>query len=212
MGKFGGGHPPPFSTTARWRRHHGDNSGGSPMAVRVAPEPAVPGIDLQKAVDRLRLQPGGLAHPLGGAPGRRAEQNVDILGGQDTQDRVDDRRLADARPAGDDRDLRGERRAYRIGLAGRQGEPGLALHPGQGLARVDVGPWEIAGGNVENAPGDRAFGPVQAARNMQGISPTVSATTVPSDSSRSSAARISSPGTSRSFAASGPSSSSGRPQ
>ena len=49
-------------------------------------------------------------------------------------------------------------------------------------------------------------------RNMQGISPTVSATTVPSDSSRSSAARINSPGTSRSLAASGPSSSSGRPQ
>ena len=38
---------------------------------------------------------------------------------------------------------------------------------------------------------------------MQGISPTVSATTVPSASSRSSAARISSPGTSRSLAASG---------
>ena len=41
-------------------------------------------------------------------------------------------------------------------------------------------------------------------RNMQGVSSTVSATTVPSASSRPSAARISSPGTSRSLAASGP--------
>ena len=108
---------------------------------------------------------------LAARPVRRTQQDIDALGGQDAQDRVDDRRLADARPAGDDGDLRGERRAYRVGLAGRQGEPGLALHPGQGLARVDVGPWEIAGGNVENAPGDRAFGPVQAAEEYAGDLP-----------------------------------------
>ena len=45
--------------------------------VPVAPEPAIPGVDLQQAVDRLRLQPGGLAHPLGRAPGRRAQQDID---------------------------------------------------------------------------------------------------------------------------------------
>ena len=105
---------------------------------------------------------------LAARPGRRAQQDIDALGGQDAQDRVDDRRLADARSAGDDGDLRGERRAYRIGLAGRQGETGLPFHPGQGLARVDVGPWEFAGRDSQKTPGDRAFGPVQAAEEYAG--------------------------------------------
>ena len=73
--------------------------------VPVAPEPAIPGVDLQQAVNRLRLQPGGLAYPLGGAPGRRAQQDIDALGGQHAQDRVDDRRLADAGAPGNHRDL-----------------------------------------------------------------------------------------------------------
>ena len=131
----------------RPHEHHIDHRGlvdhqqaAVERVLRVAPEPAVPGIDLQQAVDRLRLQPGGLAHPLGGAPGRRAQQDADILGGQDAQDRVDDRRLADARPAGNHRDLRGERRPDGIGLAGRQGEPGPPFHPGQRLVGIDPGP------------------------------------------------------------------------
>ena len=41
-------------------------------------------------MDRLRLEPGGLAHSLGDAPGRRAQQDIDALGRQDAQDRVDD--------------------------------------------------------------------------------------------------------------------------
>ena len=41
-------------------------------------------------MDRLRLEPGGLAHPLGGAPGRRAQHDIDALGRQDAQDRVYD--------------------------------------------------------------------------------------------------------------------------
>ena len=50
------------------------------------------------------------------------------------------------------------------------------------------------------------------ARNTQGVSPTLSAMTVPSVSSRSSAVRTSSTGTSRSFSASGTNSSVGKPQ
>ena len=53
---------------------------------------------------------------------------------------VDDRRLADARPAGNHRDLRGERRPDRLGLAGRQSEPGPPFHPGQRLVGIDPGP------------------------------------------------------------------------
>ena len=108
--------------------------------VAVAFESAGSGIDLEQAVDGLRLEAGGLAHPLRGPPGRRAQQNVDALGRQDTQDRVDDRRLADARPAGDHRDLRGERRPDGIGLAGRQGKPGSPFRPRQRLVGIDPGP------------------------------------------------------------------------
>ena len=50
------------------------------------------------------------------------------------------------------------------------------------------------------------------ARNTQRVSPTLSAITVPSANSRSSAVRTSSTGTSSSFSASGTSSSVGRPQ
>ena len=58
----------------------------------VAPEPAGSGIDLEQAVDGLRLEPGGLTHPLRRPPSRRAQQNVHALGRQDAQDRVDNRR------------------------------------------------------------------------------------------------------------------------
>ena len=51
----------------------------------------------------------------------------------------------------------------RIGLARRQAEPGPPFHPEQRLVRIDPGPRGLAGGNVENAPGDRALGPVEAA-------------------------------------------------
>ena len=119
-------------------------------------------------MDRLRLQPGGLAHPLGRAPGRRTQQDIDTLGGQDAQDRVDDRRLADARPTGDDRYLRGERHPDRIGLTRRQGEPGLPLRPGQGLVRVDIRPGELASRNPQKPPGDRPLRPMQASEEHTG--------------------------------------------
>ena len=54
---------------------------------------------------------------------------------------------------------------------GAQGEPGLAPHPGQGLARVDVGPWEIAGRDPQKTPGDRPLGPVQTAEEYAGDLP-----------------------------------------
>ena len=134
----------------------------------IAFEPAGPGIDLEQAMDGLRFETGGLAHPLRGPPGRSAKQVFHALGRQDAQDRVDDRRLADARPAGNHRDLRGERRPDGIGLAACQREPGSLFHPGQRLVRIDPGPWRFAGGNVENAPADRALGPVQAAEEYAG--------------------------------------------
>ena len=50
----------------------------------------------------LASEAGRLGHALGGAAGRRAKQQVHALGRENAQDRVDDGRLADAGPAGDD--------------------------------------------------------------------------------------------------------------
>ena len=71
----------------------------------VALELPVGRIDLKQPVDRLGLQPGRLRQPLGGPPGRRAQQRLHLLGAQDGQDRIDQCRLADARAAGDDQQL-----------------------------------------------------------------------------------------------------------
>ena len=136
--------------------------------VHTAAEPAGPGVDLEQAVDRLRLQPGGLAHPLGRAPGRRAQQDIDTLGGQDAQDGVDDRRLADPRSPSDDRDLGCECHTDSIGLTRRQGEPGLPLRPGQCPVWIDIGPGDLAGRNPQKPLGDRPLRPMQASEEHTG--------------------------------------------
>ena len=115
--------------------------------------------------------PVALAHPLGRAPRGCAQQDIDALGEQDAQDRVDDRRLADPRPAGNHRGLGGKRHPDRIGLAGRQGETGIPLDPRQGLVRVDIGPGGLPGRDPKKTPGDRPLGPVQSAEEYAGDLP-----------------------------------------
>ena len=74
--------------------------------VGVALEAAVLGIGLEQPMDGLRLDAGLLGHALGGAAGGRREQDFRSLGGDDAQDGVEQRRLADAGAAGDDGNLR----------------------------------------------------------------------------------------------------------
>ena len=136
--------------------------------VPIAPEAAVPWVDLEQAVNGLRLQAGGLAHALRGAPGRRAQQKLHALGRQDAQDGVDDRRLAHARAAGDDSDLGGERQTHCLGLAGGQCEPRLPPDPRQRLLRVDVGPGQPARGDAGQPRRDRLFCPVETAEKDAG--------------------------------------------
>ena len=81
---------------------------------------------------------------------------------------IDNGCLADAGPAGNHRDLRSERRPDGIGLARSQGETGPLFHPGQRLVQVDPGPGRLAGRNVQNPPGDRALGPVEAPEEYAG--------------------------------------------
>ena len=52
-------------------------------------------------MDGLRLDAGLLGHAFGGASGRRGEQDFDALGGENAQDSVKQRRLADAGTASD---------------------------------------------------------------------------------------------------------------
>jgi hypothetical protein len=70
------------------------------------------------AVDRLRFHARGLREPLRRPSGRGAEQALHSLGTQDHQDRVDERRLADARPSRDDHDPVPENRFQRLTLGG----------------------------------------------------------------------------------------------
>jgi len=61
--------------------------------------------ELEETVQRRRLHPGRLAHPLRRAARRRREANLEASAGKDREDRPDDRRLAHARTSGDDEHL-----------------------------------------------------------------------------------------------------------
>ena len=104
---------------------------------RVAFEAAVLRIGFQQPVDGLRLDPGLLGHALGGAARRRGEQNFRPLGGENAQDGVEQRRLADAGAAGDHRDLGAQNHLDRGALGRRQRLARLLLDPGNGLVDVD---------------------------------------------------------------------------
>ena len=69
----------------------------------------------------LGIAPGALAKPPRGAPGRGGELDLDPGPGEAGEDRLDQRGLAGARAAGDDRELGRERHAQRRPLA--LGEP-----------------------------------------------------------------------------------------
>ena len=107
----------------------------------VALEPAMHGIDLEQAMDGLRLDAGLLRHPFGGASGRRAEQDFHALGGENAQDGVEQRRLADAGAAGDHREFRLQRHPDRGALRGGERLAGPLLDPGDRLFGVDRRPW-----------------------------------------------------------------------
>jgi hypothetical protein len=77
--------------------------------VGIAFEPAALWIDLQEPVDRLGFDARRLGHALGGAARGSAKQQPHALGRKDLEDRIDDRRLADAWAPGDHQRLRRQR-------------------------------------------------------------------------------------------------------
>ena len=146
-------------------QHHVDHRGlvdhqqiAVERVVRVALEAAGLGIDLQQPVNGLGLEPGRLGHALGGAAGRRAQQQLHALRGENAQDRVDDRGLADAGAAGDDQDLGRQRKPDRRFWLGGQFKADPLLDPGQRLV-----------GSIA-APGQRAVARVASSRSAMACS------------------------------------------
>ena len=110
----------------------------------VAPEAAVPGIDIEQTVDGLGLAASTLAEPLGRAAGWRRQRHLDALGAEHLEDGVDQRGLAHPRTAGDDQDLREQSEPECRPLALGERDAGPGLDPGNGLCRIDVRPGKRA--------------------------------------------------------------------
>src|SRR5258707_3541295 len=123
-----------------------DNQQVAVERVVVAPlEAATFRIDLQQPVDGLGFEAGCFAHALGGAAGRRAEQEPYPLGGQYAQNSFDDSGLADAGTAGNHQHLGHQGKLDGGSLAFRKGEPDTCFDPWQGLFRIDPRPrqWTV---------------------------------------------------------------------
>src|SRR5271168_5406488 len=154
-------------------------------------------------MDRLGLNTRRLGHPLGGAAGRSAEQKFHALGREDSKDRIDDRRFADARAAGDHEGLRNQRQADRVPLTVGELQAAALFDPRNRLLRVNPSPGQRTVHDANQPIGYSLLGPNRPARNVQAVSPTLSAITLPSDSSSSRAVRIKSFGASSNSSASG---------
>ena len=78
------------------------------------------GLQLQQPVNGGGLVAGQLGQPLGGPAGGRDQHHGRLLGRGELDDGADGEALAAARPAGQHRDLAGERELDRLLLAGRE--------------------------------------------------------------------------------------------
>ena len=83
------------------------------------------------------LQPGGFRQAFRRPAGRGAEKAFHLLGSQDLQNRVHQRRLADAGAAGDDGGAAGQNGLQRLPLAWRQRLAGTSFAPFDGLFEID---------------------------------------------------------------------------
>ena len=126
-------------------------------------------IHLQQSVDGLGLQARRLRQPLGSASSGSAQQGVDLLGAQDRQDGIDQRRLAHSRAAGDDEQLGLQRQGNGVLLTGGQVDAQLALHPRDGLVGVSCRPGGLACGQALDLVGDRALSLVQRREEDTGL-------------------------------------------
>ena len=111
-----------------------------------------------------RVEPGRLLHPLGSAAGRRGKGDRHLARGQDLEDRVDQRRLADPGAAGDDAEFRDECEAQRGYLAFGQGQSGTLLDPRDRLVGVNRTPRQSACLQPMQPLGNSLLGTVEACK------------------------------------------------
>ncbi len=118
-------------------------------------------IDLKQPMDGFRFVPRRLAHALGGASRRRAEEHLDMLRLQDAQDRIHNGGLADAGTSGDDEYLRAERQLDRLFLAFGEREGRFAREPSECLGGIDFWPRRFSGCKPQDALRDPFLGLVK---------------------------------------------------
>jgi len=109
----------------------------------VAVEGGVPaGAELQEPVQRGGLDAGELGEAFGGPAGRGGQDDRGPFGAGQGDDGAYGVALAAAGPAGEHRDLLGQRQADRRGLLGRERCAGLL--PSQSSAAVQSTVWNVA--------------------------------------------------------------------
>ena len=126
------------------------------------------GVDFEQPVDGLGLEACRLGHSLGGAAGRRAQQKLGVLRGEDAQNRPDDCGLADARTAGHDQHLGRQREPDRGDLAFGERKANMLLDPRQSFVGIDPGPRQRAACQPRQPVGDRALCPMQTSQEYAG--------------------------------------------
>jgi hypothetical protein len=136
----------------------------------VAPEAARRRVGFEQAVDRHRLEAGGIGETLRGPSGRSGQRDVGRFGAQDPEQRIDQCRLADPGTAGDYQHLGGERHPDRRPLAVGERQAGALLDPGDRLVGIDRRPGRAAGGERLQPLGDVALGLIQC-REKDAASP-----------------------------------------
>ncbi len=90
-------------------------------------------------MQRARGTPRRLGHALGGAASRGSKRVVDAARVEHIQEGAQRRRLADARPTREHRDLGGVRQAHRRLLVRGQLDPQVALDGVEDLAPLGAG-------------------------------------------------------------------------
>src|SRR5260370_16123688 len=120
-------------------------------------------------MNRLSLKASSLGHALGRAAGRGAEEQVDVLRCENAQDRVDDGRFADSWSSRNDKHLRQQSQANRLGLAVGKRKASPGLDPRERLLRVDVGPRQSAVCHTQQTLGNDFLGAIEAASEDAGL-------------------------------------------
>src|SRR5215469_15700530 len=112
-------------------------------------------------MDRFRLDPGGLGQALSGTTGRRTQRDWDALREQDLEDGVDQRRLADAGPAGDHQHLGNESDTNSLSLAIGERQLRPLLDPRDSFVGIDRRPRRFSSRERRELFGDLPLGPIE---------------------------------------------------